>query len=46
VIKLATHGKDIKKDVIKKYAKTTNCITVADNATTVAIGYAISFMNL
>jgi len=42
VIKLATHGKDLKKDDVNSDVKTTNYKTVANNAFTVAIGYMIS----
>lgn len=42
VIKLATHGRDMRKDVIKKYVKTSNYITVVFNTIAVAIGYTIS----
>ncbi|MBL7205641.1 MAG: hypothetical protein ISS63_15150 [Desulfobacteraceae bacterium] len=42
MIKLATHGRDMRKDVINKYVKTTNYNTVAFNAVAVAIGYTIS----
>jgi len=41
-IKLATHGRDMRKDVINKYVKTANYNTVAFNVLTVAIGYMIS----
>ena len=46
VIKLATHERDMRKDIIKKCAKTSNCITVAFNAVAVAIGYTISLNNV
>jgi hypothetical protein len=46
VIKLATHGRDMRKDVINKYVKTTNYNTVAFNAFAVAIGYTISLNNI
>jgi hypothetical protein len=42
VIKLATHQRDMRKDVIKKYANTTNYNTVAFNVFTVAIDYTIT----
>ena len=42
VIKSATHGKNVRKDVIKKHSKTTSYITVAFNAIVVAIGYTMS----
>jgi len=42
VIKLATHERDMRKDVIKKYVKTSNYITVVFNTIAVAIGYTIS----
>ena len=41
-IKLATHGRDMRKDVINKYLKTANYNTVAFIVLTVAIGYIIS----
>ena len=46
VIKLATHERDMRKDVIKKYANTTNYNTVTFNAVAVAIGYTISLDNI
>ena len=42
MIKLATHGRDLRKDVINKHVKTVNYETVAFNAFAVAIGYMIS----
>jgi len=42
VIKLATHRRNMRKDVINKYVKTTNYNTVVFNAFAVAIGYMIS----
>jgi hypothetical protein len=42
VIKSATHGKDVRENVTKKYAITTGYITVAFNAIVVAIGYTMS----
>jgi hypothetical protein len=46
VIKLATHGRDMRKDVINKYVKTNNYNTVAFNAFAVAIGYTILLNNI
>ena len=46
VIKLATHRRNMRKDVINKYVKTTNYNTVAFNAFTVAIGYTILSNNI
>jgi hypothetical protein len=45
VIKSATHERDMIKDVIKKYANTTNYNTVAFNAVAVAIGYTTPLNN-
>lgn len=41
VIKLATHGTDMKKDFMINSIKTINYNTVAFNASAVAIGYTI-----
>jgi len=41
VIKLATHGNDLRKGVINKDVKTDNYKTVAFNVFAVAIGYII-----
>ena len=46
VIKLATHGRDMRKYLINKYVKTTNYNIVAVNAFAVAIGYTISLNNI
>jgi hypothetical protein len=45
-IKLATHGRDTRKDFINKCVKTANYNTVAFNAFTVAFGYTISLNNI
>jgi hypothetical protein len=46
VIKLATHGRDMRKYLINKYVKTTNYNTVAFNVFPVAIGYTMSLNNI
>jgi hypothetical protein len=46
VIKLATHGRNMRKYLINKYVKTTNYNIVAFNAFAVAIGYTISLNNI
>jgi len=46
VIKLATHSKDMRKDVAKKYAKTTDYNTVAFKTGAVAIDYTLSLNNI
>jgi hypothetical protein len=45
-IKLATHGRDMRKDFINNCVKTANYNTVAFNAFTVAFGYTISLNNI
>jgi hypothetical protein len=45
-IKLATHGRDMRKNVVNKYVITANYNTVAFNAFTVAFGYTISLNNI
>ena len=42
MIKLATHRRNMRKDVINKYVKAANYNTVAFNVLTEAIGYMIS----
>ncbi|MFO7556762.1 MAG: hypothetical protein R6W88_16300 [Desulfobacterales bacterium] len=46
MIKLATHSRDMKKDVAKKFAKTTDYNTVAFKTGAVAIDYTLSSNNI